>query len=467
MPDIHLNRFRNLAAEAPDAKIELHAQGGDLQVQKTGLSARLGRFFTSHTTLLKRTENASSAFYKALSDQYGDHIAKEALGQFKGISIREGQVRVDGSYFLTAGIIQNALKIAGSLEEQKKSASQNTPGTPAASPIPAKAKAEDEVSLDFSFSEKADDEISLDFSYSGDDAVSEDSVSVNSEQSLNSSTNERLKDWVKLKSREDGRLAIEIFSKMGVLYDDKAGNPYAVNLDFEINDITVSQYDALKQALIAEGLGSSKVDSAPIIKDEDLQAQASKLKPTATRVKEFDPKAERELALQIKNNRRSFEQKDLDDGNEPINLSSAEKESRLERARAAKPNEAEMAKKWFAAQIQKTPEDEDFIKLAIEGSALGSFASGSFELNPDATFYMTDKGPAPDNNGLNQYLFLLEGLRKNGATDNKPFNVTITDRIAHLKKSEFPADKPLTLSEEEKAALKNVTQKKNEANPPS
>jgi len=118
MSDIHLNRFRNLTEQSPDARIQLDSSSNSLHIQKSGLGASLGRFFTSHKTLLKRNENAAVAFYQALQKEYGDSIAKEAVGHFKGISIRDGQVSADGAYFVTAEAVKTALQVAGALKEK-------------------------------------------------------------------------------------------------------------------------------------------------------------------------------------------------------------------------------------------------------------------------------------------------------------------------------------------------------------
>jgi hypothetical protein len=118
MSDIHLNRFRNLTELSPTARIELDSSSNSLQVQQSGVGASLGRFFTSHKTLLKRNENAALAFYQALQKEYGASIAAQAVGHFKGISIRNGQVSADGAYFVTAEAVKTALQVAGALKEQ-------------------------------------------------------------------------------------------------------------------------------------------------------------------------------------------------------------------------------------------------------------------------------------------------------------------------------------------------------------
>jgi len=118
MPDIHLNRFRGLADQSPNARIELDTNSNSLKIQKTGLRATLGRFFTSHKTLLKRNENAAVALYKALQNEYGEKIATQAVSHFKGIAIRDGQINADGSYFVTAEAVKTALQVAGALKEQ-------------------------------------------------------------------------------------------------------------------------------------------------------------------------------------------------------------------------------------------------------------------------------------------------------------------------------------------------------------
>jgi len=118
MPDIHLNRFRSLTEQSPDARIELDSSSNSLQIQKSGLGASLGRFFTSHSTLLKRNENAALAFYQALQKEYGDCIAAEAVSHFKGISIRNGKASADGAYFVTAEAVKTALQVAGALKEK-------------------------------------------------------------------------------------------------------------------------------------------------------------------------------------------------------------------------------------------------------------------------------------------------------------------------------------------------------------
>ena len=118
MSDIHLNRFRNLAEGSPDARIQLDSSSNSLQIQKSGVGASLGRFFTSHKTLLKRNENAALAFYQALQQEYGDSIAAKAVGHFKGISIRNGQASADGAFFVTAEAVKTALQVAGALKEE-------------------------------------------------------------------------------------------------------------------------------------------------------------------------------------------------------------------------------------------------------------------------------------------------------------------------------------------------------------
>jgi hypothetical protein len=127
MSDIHLNRFRNLTEQSPNARIELDASTNSLQIQKSGVGASLGRFFTSHSTLLKRNENAALAFYQALQKEYGDSIATQAVGHFKGISIRNGQVSADGAYFVTADAVKTALQLAGALKEKTTPTMFRTP----------------------------------------------------------------------------------------------------------------------------------------------------------------------------------------------------------------------------------------------------------------------------------------------------------------------------------------------------
>ena len=121
MSDIHLNRFRHLAQLAidqPNARIEFNADKGSVQAQKPSFSAQIGRFFTRHSVLLKRTENAAFAFYQALQNEYGEHIAKEAVSDLRGFQIINGQVTVDATHFLTAEMIKSGLEVAGALQNQ-------------------------------------------------------------------------------------------------------------------------------------------------------------------------------------------------------------------------------------------------------------------------------------------------------------------------------------------------------------
>jgi hypothetical protein len=127
MPEIHLNQFRSLAAEDPNATIELDASATKLKIQDTGIVARIGRFFTSHSTLLKRNQNTTAAFYDALQKTYGLTIAKEAVWHLKGIAHQNENVKVDGRYRLTAGDIELAVKKASTLKESFAQAINSSP----------------------------------------------------------------------------------------------------------------------------------------------------------------------------------------------------------------------------------------------------------------------------------------------------------------------------------------------------
>jgi hypothetical protein len=70
MTDIDLNHFRHLVSHPSSTQHELYARGGSLEIRKTGVLARLGRFFARHSTLQKGSENASDALYMALANQY-------------------------------------------------------------------------------------------------------------------------------------------------------------------------------------------------------------------------------------------------------------------------------------------------------------------------------------------------------------------------------------------------------------
>jgi len=135
MSDIHLNRFRHLAQLAidqPNARIEFNADKGSVQAQKPSLSAQIGRFFTRHSVLLKRTENAAFAFYQALQNEYGEHIAKEAVSDLRGFQIINGQVTVDATHFLTAEMIKSGLEVAGALQNQITHSRQEPPSVASA-----------------------------------------------------------------------------------------------------------------------------------------------------------------------------------------------------------------------------------------------------------------------------------------------------------------------------------------------
>ena len=131
MSDIHLNRFRHLAQLAidqPNARIEFNAEKGSVEAQKPSFSAQIGRFFTRHSVLLKRTENAAFAFYKALQNEYGEQIAKEAVGDLRGFQIKNGQVTVDATHFFTAEMIKSGLEVAGALQNQITNSRQEPVG---------------------------------------------------------------------------------------------------------------------------------------------------------------------------------------------------------------------------------------------------------------------------------------------------------------------------------------------------
>ncbi len=135
MSDIHLNRFRHLAqlaTDQPNTRIEFDDQKGSVREQKSSLSAQIGRFFTRHSVLLKRTENAAFAFYRALQNEYGEHIAKEAVSDLRGFRIINGQVTVDASHFLTADTLKSGLEVAGALQNQITHARQEPVSLPPA-----------------------------------------------------------------------------------------------------------------------------------------------------------------------------------------------------------------------------------------------------------------------------------------------------------------------------------------------
>jgi hypothetical protein len=133
MSEIHLNRFRHLAQLAkdqPNARIEFNADKGSVQAEKPSFTAQIGRFFTRHSVLLKRTENAAFAFYQALQNEYGEHIAKEAVSDLRGFQIINGRVTVDATHYLTADMIKSGLEVAGALQNQITHARQELASPP-------------------------------------------------------------------------------------------------------------------------------------------------------------------------------------------------------------------------------------------------------------------------------------------------------------------------------------------------